>query len=156
MSYTMQPLPANLRIKAYGALSVSHALSDRVDAINLECFGPSDYFSNKGKLKHELSLDIRNKLFVAVLGKDIVGYLLCKIIPQSEKVRGERLGVTLAYRGVGIGKALIHRGLRYADSLDAEYITYIANENTASLRLHLNSGLICAGSDKAFIYLRNK
>lgn len=56
---------------------------------------------------------------------------------------------------MGIAKALVMRAMEYAHKEDMSYMTYIAIENTASMRLHLNCGMQIVKSDKTFIYLRD-
>lgn len=142
-------------IRAYSIASVSPRVLEAVQKVQNECFGSGDYFYNEGKLKHELSLNSVNRLFVAYVNKEIAGFLLCVFRPQFDKLQGDRLGVSRKFRRKGLARALVLRAMEYAHKEDAIYITYIAIENTASVRLHLNCGMQIVKSDKNFIYLRD-
>lgn len=125
-----------------------------VEKLHTECFGQRDYYATVGKFKHELSLNLLCRLFVATYNGDVVGYLLVGVLPQFNQLRGERLGVSRKWRRRGLGRTLVMRALEYSHAEDMQYCTYVSIENTASMRLHLNCGLQITKSDKSFIYLR--
>ena len=143
------------KIRAYSIASVSPKILEAVQKVQNECFGNNDYFYKEGMLKHELGLNDLNRLFVAYVGKEIAGYILCVSQPQYQRLRGDRLGITRKFRRKGLARALVLRAMEYATREDVSYTTYIAIENTASMRLHLNCGLQIVKSDKTFIYLRD-
>jgi GNAT superfamily N-acetyltransferase len=142
------------RIRAYSIASVSPSLLTAVEKLHTECFGQQDYYATVGKFKHELSLNILGRLFVAMYNGAVVGYLLVGVQPQFGQLRGERLGISRKWRRKGLGRALVMRALEYSHKEDMQYRTYVAIENTASVRLHLNCGLQITKSDKTFLYLQ--
>lgn len=75
------------KIRAYSIASVSPRILEAVQKVQNECFGNVDYFYREGKIKHELSLNDLNRLFVAFVNKEIAGYILCTLRPQFHKIQ---------------------------------------------------------------------
>lgn len=142
-----------VRVKAYSFLTAKPIILDAVQRIHDECFGKGDFFSKEGRIKHELSLDDRNRLLVAWHKGLPIGYILVKAMPQADKLRGERLGVSRKSRREGIGTLLVAKALAYSTRLGCHYVTYAVNDNTASVRLHLNCGLRLSHSDRTYIFM---
>ena len=117
-----------------------------VRALNAQCFGATDEFSNLARLRDV----VRRPGSILLLSRRdgrIVGYNL--ITDRGRYLEGLRIGVHRDYRRAGIAAALLKRSIRAARERGKSYRAYVLASNVPSVNLHVRAGLRYAEHDRS-------
>lgn len=117
----------------------------RLFALNAECFGEDDTYSDIDTILRTLHFEDGQYWFVNVDGQP-VGYLL--VIEHKDHIEGVRLGVTESHRGAGVGRSLVKKALKFAAERGKPYRTYTSLDNLTSANLHIRAGMHLSAVDK--------
>ena len=127
----------------------------RIAALNEQCFGSGDAFSEYKNLKAFIENKPKKRgLILKKRSGHIVGYLLWTI--DNNIFLTARRGIDYNFRGKGYGTKLTHKAIKKAKKLGFAYTTNTGIDNLASINSSIKCGCTIARIIEDIVYLECK
>ena len=101
----------------------------------------------------EVELKETDRYFVAVLGKQDIGFL--HLGQRRGKITLEGIGIRESYRGGGLGSRLLDTAITLAERSGKDIVLKVKPENSVALNLYAKKGFVIKRVRSVYILQRN-